>query len=434
MTDSTKNLGSSMQTHAFQVTLNLALLFGIASAFAACSTDDESSSSSRVARDEPGTASGSPKGAEAGAAPQAGGPGPVDTRADEDPNIVERNIDYGEALRTATLKLVGDLPSIDDLRAISASNDLAAQKPVYEAQIDKLLADPRFATRMIQWWRDTFRTGNTDKTLGSPDFDSAAVFAAQVVIDDRPYADLFTAKTGNCPTFANGAFAAADCNNGAPQAGVLSNPGLMAQFFANMAFRRVRFVQETFVCTKFPAEYSKAPTPLGAKLYTSPWDFNSITGGMGSRVDFKDTSSIICANCHTSMNHIAPLFANFDTKGAYNAAAIQVETPVVSNDAQEKISRLTDWLPAGQTTAWRNGTPVASLPELGTAMARDADVARCAVNRVWNWAMSRGDVVNDLAIIPAVVTEALYADFTANGMKMKRLIRNTFTADDFVKF
>jgi hypothetical protein len=48
--------------------------------------------------------------------------------------------------------------------------------------------------------------------------------------------------------------------------------------------------------------------------------------------------------------------------------------------------------------------------------------------------MSRGDIVNDLATVPPVVTQALAQDFSTNGMKMKRLIRNVFTSDDFVKF
>ena len=30
---------------------------------------------------------------------------------------------------------------------------------------------------------------------------------------------------------------------------------VLSQYFANMAFRRTRWIQETFVCTKFPAEF-----------------------------------------------------------------------------------------------------------------------------------------------------------------------------------
>ena len=84
--------------------------------------------------------------------------------------------------------------------------------------------------------------------------------------------------------------------------------------------------------------------------------------------------------------------------------------------------------------AHKNGTAITDLPSLGQAMAKDVDVARCAVNRVWNWAMSRGDIVNDLATIPPVVTNPLVKDFTSNGYKLKRTIRNVFTSDDFVKF
>ena len=67
-------------------------------------------------------------------------------------------------------------------------------------------------------------------------------------------------------------------------------------------------------------------------------------------------------------------------------------------------------------------------------MAADPDVQRCIVTREWNYAMSRGDVVNDVAAVPSVVTDPLLQDFTQNGMKVKRLLRKIFTSDDFVKF
>ena len=347
------------------------------------------------------------------------------------PNIDQRVINYGEAYRSASLKLVGALPTLADINklATAAATD---QKALYEGMIDTLLADPRFAVKQIQWWRDTLKTGNQGTPAkGMPSFDTAATFAASVVVQDRPYTDLFTATTGTCPTYANGAFTAASCTNGAPTAGLLSDPGLMAQYFANLAFRRTRFLQETFVCSKFPAEFSATPVAMGSGTYTSPWPFTSITGGTTAKVNFQDTSAVICANCHTTMNHIAPLFANFDATGTYKAGAIQVLLPT----AGTPVATLNDWLPAGmQTFAWRNGKTVTDLPSLGAAVAADPDVARCAVNRIWNFAMSRGDIVNDLATIPPVVTDALLTDFTTNGMKMKRLIKNAFTSDDYVKF
>jgi hypothetical protein len=365
-----------------------------------------------------------------GTPPGSNTPGGGDPNAGQQ-NLDQRAINYGEALRTASLKLVGELPSLADINAVADSTN-PATKTTYEAKIDALLADPRFAARQIQWWRDTLKTGQQGAAKqGMPSFDTAATFAAEVVVNDRPYTDLFTASTNTCPTYMGGTFTDASCPGNAPTAGLLTDPGIMAQYYANLAFRRARFVQETFVCSKFPTEFTATPTPMGGGVYTSPWSFNSITGGTGPsvRVNFQDTSSVVCANCHTTMNHQAPLFANFDDKGAYQS---QISVMVPSTGTPTAV--LTDWLPSGEKFAWRNGVTVTDLPSLGKAIAADADVARCIVTREWNYAMSRGDVVNDLATIPPVVTDPLVKDFTGNGFKVKRVLRNIFTADDFVKF
>ena len=130
------------------------------------------------------------------------------------------------------------------------------------------------------------------------------------------------------------------------------------------------------------------------------------------------------------MNHQAPMFGHFDMNGAYDAVKFGVDVPVPGNP----VATLADWLPAGQGFAWRNGVPVTDIPSFGAAMAKDPTVATCAVNRLWNWAMSRGDVVNDLATVPTTVTSSYVTDFVANGMKVKATIASVFKADDFVKF
>ena len=361
-----------------------------------------------------------------GGTPQGddGGNG-ADPNANSNPNIDQRKVNYGEALRTAALKLVGDLPTLADMKAVTDATS-------YGAQIDKYLADPRFVTRQLQWWRDTFKTGQPGMKTGNglPSFDTAAVFATEVVVNDRPYTDILTASTNTCPTFTGGVFTDASCTNGvATASGVLTDPGLMSQYYANMAFRRVRFIQETFVCSKMPAEFSPTPQVMGSGAYTSPWPFASITGGTTAKINFQDTSAVICANCHTTMNHIAPLFGNFDMNGQYQTT-LQVLVPSTGNP---KATRA-DWLPAAENYAWRNGQQVADIPALGKAIAADPAVAQCIVTREWNYAMSRGDVVNDTATVPSVVTDSLVKDFTSNGLKIKRLLRNIFTADDFVKF
>lgn len=363
-----------------------------------------------------------------------GGAGPA---PEEGPpvQLEARKRDYGESLRAASLKLVGELPTLAEINSIGNAPNEAEQKKVYEAHVDRLVADPRFATKMVDFWRDTFRTAQVGAVQNNqPNKDFAANFAALVTVEGRPYTDLFTATTGTCPTYdmATNKLTAGDCaaNAGAPNAGILTDRGLMAQYFAPMAFRRTRFLQETFVCAKFPTEFSDKPVSMGLTVYTNPWPFDSISGGKEAtvRVDFKDTSAVNCANCHGTMNHIAPLLANFDANGVYNATTIQVQVPIAGNPR----ANLVDWLPAGkQDFGWRVGQTVTDIPSLGQAMAKDPDVAACAVTRAWNFAFSRGDVVGDIATIPAQVTKAEVDAFKAGNFKFKDSLARIFKSDDF---
>ncbi len=349
-----------------------------------------------------------------------------------DPNLAARQIDYGQALRTAAVKLVGALPTLDEQAAVTDATS-------YAAQIDKYLADPRFALQMKAYFSDMMKMGGTLKTtVGQTQvtvsLDTAPTYAAELVVKDQPITNLFTATTNTCPTLsADGTtFTDAACTvaNGLKTAGVLTDPGAMAQFYSNMSFRRARWIQESFVCTKFPAEYSASPVAMGNGQYTSPWDFNSITGGASAPINFQDTSSVICANCHTTMNHFAPLFANFDAAGVFQTS-IQVHTPTSANP----ISTLTDWLPAGQNFYWRfGGTQVTDITSLAAQIAADPAVQKCQVQRAWNWAMSKTDIVNDLAVVPDSTINDVMTVFTSSNMDLKPVLKAIFTADDFVKF
>jgi hypothetical protein len=338
----------------------------------------------------------------------------------------ERVVDYSAALRTASLKLVQALPTLQQIVDVAEATD---KKAAYEAKIDEMFADPRFTRRMIKWWKDTMRQGGAANG-DVPSRDTAPVFAARVMLEERPFSDIFTASTGTCPTYdgeAN-AFVDGDCNNNVPvHAGVLTNPGVQHQFYSNMAFRRVRWVQEIFVCTKFPAEYSETPIQKGGSEYISPWEFETIGT---DPINFQDTSSVICANCHTTMNHIAPLFANFDLNGMWTDE-VQVMTPTTPDAVKTEIGH---WLRPGETTSWRLGQQTPDLPALGKAIAADPDVAECAVARMWNFAMSKEDIVSDLATVPTEVLEPHIKEFGSNGMNLKQVLRSMFTSEDFVRF
>lgn len=350
----------------------------------------------------------------------------------QDPNLGARQIDYGQALRTAAVKLVGALPTLDEQAAVT---DAAS----YAAQIDKYLADPRFALQIKAYFSDMMKMGGTLKAVVGQStvnvsLETAPTFAAELVVKDQPITNLFTATTNTCPTLsADGAtFTDAVCPaaNGLKTAGVLTDPGAMAQFYSNMSFRRGRWIQESFACTKFPAEYSAKPVAMGNGQFTSPWPFTSITGGTGAPINFQDTSAIICANCHTTLNHFVPLFGNFDAAGVYQTA-IQVHTPTPANP----LSKLSDWLPSGESFTWRfGGTAVTDIAGLAAQIAGDPAVQKCQVQRAWNWAMSKTDIVNDLAVVPDSTITDIMSVFTSNGMKLKPVLKAIFTAPDFVMF
>jgi hypothetical protein len=347
----------------------------------------------------------------------------VSSSPDTSPLLAKRVLDYGQALRNASVKLLGRLPTLAEVHQVADSPD---PKGAYEALIDAYLANRAFSVQIRSYFRDSFK-------LAEGALDTAPTFAAQLVVENRSYMELFTATTNTCPTLneATGTFAPASCNSGAPvTAGVLTDPNAMKQFASNLAFRRVRWVQETFACTAYPAEVTRSVDVGGASSYTGPWEFQSVAGpDTGGRIDFRDTKSVVCANCHGTMNHRAPLFALFGDDGRWKGD-FAVAIPATGNPTV----KLSDYLPPGEPLAWKHGQPVSDLAGFGQAMAADPQVAQCAVTRVWNWALGHGDVVDQLATVPAETLKSYVDDFQRGDYRLRELLRAVFTSDDFVKF
>jgi hypothetical protein len=350
--------------------------------------------------------------------------------------LVDQKADYLMALRSAAIKLTGNYPTLAEIKRVQNAQDQAVE---YNALVDDYLKRPTFRQQMMQFWRDTFKMGGTQTvtvgtTMVAVNMESAPAFAAQLVDKGAAFNTILTAETNTCPTYNATTMALTDgsCATN-PTVGVLTDPGVMSQFTSSLAFRRVRWVQETFICTAFPAEWSDKKVSYPGGVFASPWPIESISGqlvmGNKGRVDFHDTAAVICANCHTTMNHIAPLLAFNDLAGR-RQATIQVTTPV----AGSPISTMDDWLPAGQKTSWRFGKETPDLKALGAAVAADPDLPKCMSTRVWNWAMSRGDVVVDKTALTDATAAALSQSLTGGGWNMKQLIRDIYTGPTFVRF
>jgi len=340
-------------------------------------------------------------------------------------------VDYEQALRSAALKLTGNYPTLTEIQTVRNATD---KKTAYTTLIDDYMGRPTFASQMVDYWKDQFKMGGplpVGAAMISLDF--APNFAASLVVGGKPINSVLTATSGTCQTFtaSTGTFATTPCPN--PTAvGVLTDAGVQAQFYSNMAFRRVRWVQETFACAKFPAETTAAPVQHPGGSYVNPWPYTSITGNLTAtapQIDFEDDKSIICANCHSTMNHQAPLFANFTMAGVPMTSP-QVQVPVPGTP----LAKLADWLPAGEMTAWRFGTPTADLTSYAAAVTADPVFATCMVTRVWNWAMSRPNVIDDGAVLTPDLATQLTTELMGNNWNLKQSVRSVFTSDSFVNF
>ena len=142
-----------------------------------------------------------------------------------------------------------------------------------------------------------------------------------------------------------GTFTPAECGNGGPMAGVLDEPRRDEAVLLELRVPPRALGAGGVRLHEVPGRVSASADQDvgGAAPYTGVWPFNSIaspTNG-GGRVNFQDTSAVICANCHTTINHIAPLFAYYDMNGQYQT---QIAVPTPLDGAPP--AQMSDYLPA----------------------------------------------------------------------------------------
>ncbi|MFO0578903.1 MAG: hypothetical protein U1A78_33280 [Polyangia bacterium] len=246
------------------------------------------------------------------------------------------------------------------------------------------------------------------------------------------------------------------------EAGVLTNPGFMAQYYSNFGFRRARLINEVFACTRYPAEFAAMPQLVGSALYSSPWPKESVTSTASApesdranlltfprrRAPTADNTSATtnakdvvyfdlaagCQNCHSTLNRRAPLFMGFDAVG-YWSGTYTGKSMVHSTVTDTPFTQLGDYLPKGDTMlAWKLNKPATTFLEFGQQMADDPQVGKCFMVRAWNNAYSRDDVVNDLALVPESVIADLGAYFMANNWNMKLALEKLYTDPNFIRF
>lgn len=351
--------------------------------------------------------------------------------------------DYLFAQRSAALKLTGKLPTFEQQEQLRRSSDPEA---TYRAQIERYLSEPAFAVQQMEFWRRTFRMAGTrtvqiGASLISVNMDTAPALASMLVVRDEPITKLLTSTSDTCVQYKSDppVFTPAPCANVTTAAGVLTDPGALARNYGLMAFRRVRWIQETFLCKPFPVERSEKKEARSGGTYESPWPFESISGSLvpmnKGRVEFHQpyryyhrAQSDVCANCHSTINHVAPLLGNFDAAGRLQPT-VQVQTAAPG----EPTTIREDWLPESEQTAWRYGKPAAGLGTVTALIAADPDFLPCMAFRVWSWLLSRGDPVEDAIEIPDSLRKELADEIRGSQGNIKMLIRRIVSSGAFVQ-
>ena len=99
-------------------------------------------------------------------------------------------------------------------------------------------------------------------------------------------------------------------------------------------------------------------------------------------------------------------------------------------------AQLTDYLPAGETTAWRTGVPAADLPALGAGDGRGSRRSPSAASLASGTGRSarRTSSTRSRTSRPTTIQAQVDALHQSSGYKMKDLIYAVYTSDDFVKF
>ena len=288
---------------------------------------------------------------------------------------------------------------------------------------------PEFAKQMFAFWRDTFKMGETAM------LDTAPAFAAQSVGQQRLVHGHVHGELGQLPDVRRDDrhVHVGRVRERRPEGRLLTNPGVHGALLRQLRVPPLALRPGDLRLHEVPGGSRTTPQDVGgAAPYTGVWPFNSIaspTNG-GGRINFQDTSAVICANCHSTLNHLDAAVRELRRPGRLPARRSRSRRR--STARRSRSSPTTCRLARPRRGA--SASPAADLPALGQAMAADPDVAECGVARMWNWALGKTDIVDTLQEVPTDTIQAQIDAFTASGFKMKDLIYAVYTSDDFVKF
>lgn len=271
------------------------------------------------------------------------------------------NETYAQALRSATVKLVGTLPSVEDTQAVLAEGESA-----YNARIDNLLdqsVNTNLGPQLRGFYRSMFLMGGT---VGPVNYDLVPNLAAHLVLEGKPVTELVTADYcvgNNFQPLDETVVANQELCRGEPdlarRGGVISQRPFLKKFGQEdtVNMRRVSVVHQLFSCGIYPD--TSDPTKLNrTNDAQSNWPMNTNDTPDDPADDYADPSLGLPANdpasplrlskkyqgklkgdagaechqCHGHLNQRRGVFTVYDIEGIYDGARTinEVENPEVN--------------------------------------------------------------------------------------------------------
>ena len=320
---------------------------------------------------------------------------------------------YSKATRLSFL--LWNAPPDDTLLAAAASNSLDTPEGL-RAQVDRMIASPRFADGVRAFFDDFLQLRDIDNlskdALIYPAFSTTVGAAAReqtlrtitdLLVDNKgDYRDLFTTRRFamtralgpiyNVPVAGSG-WSIYEFPEGDPRIGLLTQASLLALHShpgRTSPTLRGKSIRETLLCQ----EVSSPPANVNFAVVQ---DVNNATLKTTRQRLEAHLSDEECASCHKATDGLGLSLEQFDGAGSFRST--EHDEPI---DVSGKFDKV----------------PFSGVAELGQLFHDSPKVSQCLVSTVWRYANGRTIDVSDR---PEV--DSLNASFAANGYRFVDLMR-----------
>lgn len=311
--------------------------------------------------------------------------------------------DYSKALRVASLKLMGQDPTIEELSQVLQG------KNAYERIVRSYIESPNFLNQMKKYFQGVFEMTGTSNGIN---YDEPTNLALHLIKTNGDFRDILRSTScydNNLTEIPCSAFASsAEAKDQA--AGAITTRAFLQKWSAAFNFRRVAKTFKIFACKEYPDVDD--PGLEMDQVSDKVKGFNCTT------------CQPACYSCHRNMNPRAALFYKFDVNGVFNLNPNSSEVTKTDTGA---ASTLADILKDGAAPVY-HGKSLSKLRDYALYLSKSRHFKNCTAQRFSNFMLGTSEV-NTLPGAFQSVRDRL----SWNGFKIKDFVFDLVTHPEFIK-